>query len=279
MNGIVFGLEEELCPPLPSGHVLCLDSPWALTLVDQSQFWSDNHLVDVREKWNTLLSVDISDWESPGDNGLPAKWPPTRTKLVKDLWSQLRAHLPELPEQPPPDAHFNLDFDIQYREAPKEAIAEKRTNDEPLLVNTPDSWDSRPTATTQVPNLFIAGDFVQTNTNFASMEAANEAARGAVNALLKAAGLDDQLHECTIEDLQDPDVWWFKIPVDIARRVDELIFRSPLPLRPPFRLPIAAWLTLGSTAKFIGLGEKQAARLAGAVLDRLSSSAGQQQAS
>src|SRR5207244_9663885 len=59
-------------------------------------------------------------------------------------------------------------------------------NAEPLLVNLQNSWDNRPAAVTKFENLFISGDFVQTYTDFASMEAANEAARRAVNALVFA---------------------------------------------------------------------------------------------
>src|SRR5205807_718624 len=116
--------------------------------------------------------------------------------------------LPELPDAPPSD--YNLDYDIRYPTAVGDAIAVKRTNDEPLLVNTPDSWVDRSKARTKIPNLFIAGDFVRTHTNFASMEAANEAAKRAVNELTSSARVAGK--ECTVEALQDPDVWWFTAP-------------------------------------------------------------------
>jgi NAD(P)-binding Rossmann-like domain len=250
MNGIVIGLPAELDPPLPKGHILCLSSEWALTLVDQSKFWSDEHLKNIRARWKTLLSVDISDWEKPGRNGLPAKWPPT-PDLLEDLWSQLKDHLPELHGHDP--AHYNLDFDIRYNPSEPPAagrveIAHKRTNDEPLLINTPESWDKRPTGKTSIANLFIAGDFAQTYTNFASMEAANEAARRAANALV---GRDE---EYGLEPLQDPQLPWFSVPQDMARRIDRVIYASWLPLRPPFRLTIAAWIVLALTEKLKSIG-------------------------
>jgi uncharacterized protein with NAD-binding domain and iron-sulfur cluster len=249
MNGIVLGVPAALDPPLPKGHVLCLDSPWALTLLDQTKVWNNRHLTNVRRHFQTLLSIDISDWDTPGRLGLPAKWPPTRERLVDDLWSQLEAHLPQLGPRPP-GLRYNLDFDIQYDTITEGGddirIAQMRTNEEPLLINTPGSWSSRPRAKTGIRNLFVAGDFAQTHTNFASMEAANEAARCAVNELLKAARVDG---ECPIEPLQDPDVWWFRAPQRVARFVDKLIYRSPLPLRTPYRLPIAAWIVLGLSSK------------------------------
>ena len=46
----------------------------------------------------------------------------------------------------------------------------------------------RPEATTAIPNLFLASDYVRTYTDLATMEGANEAARRAVNCLLLATG-------------------------------------------------------------------------------------------
>jgi uncharacterized protein with NAD-binding domain and iron-sulfur cluster len=56
-------------------------------------------------------------------------------------------------------------------------------------MNSTGSWDLRPEASTAIANLFLAADYVRTysNIDFATMETANEAARRAVNALLKAA--------------------------------------------------------------------------------------------
>ncbi|HKU42395.1 MAG TPA: FAD-dependent oxidoreductase [Polyangiales bacterium] len=57
-------------------------------------------------------------------------------------------------------------------------------NIEPLLVNRAGTRSLRPRASTRLPNLFLAGDYVLTETDLACMEGANEAARHAVNALL-----------------------------------------------------------------------------------------------
>ena len=56
----------------------------------------------------------------------------------------------------------------------------------------------RPQARTKIPNLFLAGDYVQTDIDLATMEGANESGRAAVNALLDAAGLQGQAaRRCT----------------------------------------------------------------------------------
>jgi uncharacterized protein with NAD-binding domain and iron-sulfur cluster len=78
-------------------------------------------------------------------------------------------------------------------------------NREPLLINTAGSWRYRPQAQTRIPNLFLAADYVRTNTDIATMEAANEAARRAVNGILDAAGA--AAPPCRIWDLEEPAVF------------------------------------------------------------------------
>ncbi len=75
-----------------------------------------------------------------------------------------------------------LDPSIEYPN-PSEAA-----NLEPLLINTAGSLQYRPEAQIEIENLFLASDYVRTYTDIACMEAANEAARRAVNCLLRAAG-------------------------------------------------------------------------------------------
>jgi uncharacterized protein with NAD-binding domain and iron-sulfur cluster len=65
--------------------------------------------------------------------------------------------------------------------------AHREFNAEPLLINRVGSLALRPEAKTGIPNMFLAADYVRTETDLACMEGANEAARRAVNALLDAA--------------------------------------------------------------------------------------------
>jgi uncharacterized protein with NAD-binding domain and iron-sulfur cluster len=78
-------------------------------------------------------------------------------------------------------------------------------NHEPLLINTAGSWASRPEAVTRIPNLFLAADYVRTNTDIATMESANEAARRAVNGILEAASV--AAPRCAVWDLDEPAVF------------------------------------------------------------------------
>jgi uncharacterized protein with NAD-binding domain and iron-sulfur cluster len=75
-----------------------------------------------------------------------------------------------------------LDPDIEF---PNASLV---TNQEPLLVNTVGSLKYRPEAATEIANLFVASDYVRTYTDIACMEAANEAARRAVNGILAQSG-------------------------------------------------------------------------------------------
>lgn len=56
------------------------------------------------------------------------------------------------------------------------------------MINTAGSRQYRPEAQVELENLFVASDYVRTYTDIACMEAANEAARRAVNCLLIASG-------------------------------------------------------------------------------------------
>ena len=96
------------------------------------------------------------------------------------MWAQIRDHLDKGVLKKKNVVTWFLDPDI------KMPNPGKATNAEPLLVNTAGSWANRPGAVTKIPNFFLASDFVQTNTDLATMEGANEAARRAVNGILKA---------------------------------------------------------------------------------------------
>ncbi len=183
MNGIMFYLTEDV--PLVHGHTIIIDSPWALTAISQRQFWPD---VDFSSfgggKVRGILSVDISDWKAKGQyaaKGKPADVC-SKQEIADEVWAQLKTSLNGATEVLRDDMLFDwfLDPDIV---APNPAGAD--TNLEPLLVNTKGSWQFRPEAALpEVPNLFIASDYVRTYTDLATMEGANEAGRRAVNAIL-----------------------------------------------------------------------------------------------
>lgn len=202
MNGIQFYLTQDA--PITHGHAIYIDSEWALTSVSQHQFWADVDLSQYGDGTVTgILSVDVSDWTSNGMNGLPAS-KCTRQQVADEVWAQLKRSLNVDGAEPLTDAHLHswfLDPDIVSGGDENDVITDNR---EPLLVNLVDTWSMRPQATTQIPNLFLASDYVQTNTDLATMEAANEAARRAVNGILAASGSKSK--KCEIWDLHEPDI-------------------------------------------------------------------------
>ena len=180
MNGVLFYLDRDV--PLVHGHAVFIDSEWALTSISQAQFWEGVDLTrygDGRVKG--ILSVDVSDWDTPGRRTGKVAMRCSREEIRAEVWGQLTDHLNDGPQPLLDERHvlaWFLDPAITF---PNPTAA---ANLEPLLVNTAGSWADRPGVTTRIPNLLLAADYVRTNTDLATMEGANEAARRAVNAIL-----------------------------------------------------------------------------------------------
>ena len=183
MTGIQYFLYEDV--PLVRGHTFYPDSPWALTTISQPQFWRDLGLFRTRYgngEVGGLISVDISDWDTPGMlYKKPAKQC-TANEVAHDVWAQLKAGLngvgPDEAVLTDEMLHsWHLDDDLDYTTLPP-------TNHSRLLVHPPGSWNVRPESATAIPNLVLAADYVRTHTDLASMEGACEAGRRAANAIL-----------------------------------------------------------------------------------------------
>jgi len=217
MNGIQFYLKDDV--PLVHGHSNYLDSPWALTSISQRQFWPGIDFAGLGDgKVGGILSVDISDWDTPGIvYGKPAT-SCTAAEIKTEAWAQLKTHLNTGGRESLSDGNlvtWFLDPDIQF---PNPSSA---TNAEPLLINPAGSLQYRPDASSEIPNLFLASDYVRTYTDLATMEGANEAARRAVNGILDASG--SNAAKAQLWPFQEPEI--FK-PM---REYDLLRFKLGLP--------------------------------------------------
>jgi uncharacterized protein with NAD-binding domain and iron-sulfur cluster len=216
MNGVLFYLDRDV--PLEHGHAVYIDSEWALTSISQAQFWKDVDLGrygDGRVKG--ILSIDVSDWDTPGRRTRKVAMRCSREEIRTEVWGQLQDHLEDRIDERHVIAWF-LDPAITFPN-PTEAA-----NLEPLLINTAGSWADRPGVQTRIPNLLLAADYVRTNTDLATMEAANEAARRAVNAILDRERSN-------------------------ARRCDVYTLPEPAVLRPARRLDRLRWLLFHRPAK------------------------------
>ncbi|MFL5885071.1 MAG: FAD-dependent oxidoreductase [Thermoleophilaceae bacterium] len=232
-NGIQFYLREPT--PIVQGHVVYIDSPWALSSISQAQFWTGRDFPrdygdgSVRD----CMSVDIADFDVPGIvYGKPARQLQP-DQIAHEAWEQMKAHLNDTGRRTLRDesvVRWFLDPGLVYE--PRRS-AGALTNDDPLMISTPGAWANRPDAATAVPNLFLAADFVRVNIDTATMEGANEAARRAVNALLAAARSSAEPVE--VHELYKPPEW------EPFRAADEERFRLGLPnaldTSPPPSLP------------------------------------------
>jgi uncharacterized protein with NAD-binding domain and iron-sulfur cluster len=240
MNGIMFYLDRDV--PLVHGHTIYIDSPWALTSISQAQFWQEVDLEQLGDgRVEGILSIDVSDWEAPGlSNDRPAMFC-SKQEIRDEVWGQLEASLDdagvEVLEQANVITWF-LDPSIQFPN-PTEA-----TNLEPLLINTAGSWADRPEAVTGIENLFLASDYVRTNTDLATMEGANEAARRAVNGILDASGSAEPRCE----------IWHYREPAIFApaRALDRVLYGLHRPPAQPVsmedgELRVSAPMSLGSS--------------------------------
>ena len=228
MNGAMFYLRKDVS--VVPGHIILIDSPWALTAISQKQFWPN---VDLTARGDGtvhgILSVDISDWTEPGPLTRKVAMACNPQEIHDEVWSQITDAIKDKLIQPSNVASWFLDPDIQF---PNPTSA---TNLEPLLINTAGSWADRPEATTRIPNMFLAADYVRTYTDLATMEGANEAARRAVNGILDATGSREK--RCRIWKLEEPKL------LAPFRALDRMAWQLHLPARQPFRVNRSGQLT------------------------------------
>jgi uncharacterized protein with NAD-binding domain and iron-sulfur cluster len=229
MNGAQYYLTEKA--DIVDGHCIYSDSKWALTSISQLQFWKGFDISSLGDGTvKSILSVDISDWDTLGHNGLPAR-DCTHEQIKDEIWKQISSSLntdgEKVVQEKTPDL-WHIDGDI--KEIP--GTGDREENEEPLLVNTVNSWDLRPEAYTAIPNLFLASDYVRTYTDLATMEGANEAARRAVNGIIDSSGVNAST--CELWNLHEPNL------LKALRNRDQKRYNQGLPYQ--FHIPF--WLKL-----------------------------------
>jgi uncharacterized protein with NAD-binding domain and iron-sulfur cluster len=243
MNGVMFYLHRDL--PIVSGHAIYIDSDWALTSISQRQFWPRADFAVLGDGTiGGILSVDVSDWERPARRLGKVASMCSADEITAEVWAQLKDHLNDGAQVILDDANLArsfLDEDITF---PNPSGA---ANAEPLLINTAGSWANRPEAVTRVPNLFLASDYVRTNTDLATMEGANEAARRAVTGILDAAR--SPAPRCGVWKPQEPALF---APARALDRLRWMLFRRPP--KPPVRV------TAGGDLEPVGLAGRLVGR-------------------
>src|SRR5262249_44961669 len=149
MNGIQFFLKKDV--PIHKSHSLYFDSPWALTSISQKQFWPSVDLAKYGDGTiQGVLSVDISNWNTPGIlYKRPAK-ECTPDEIKEEVLAQIGSRIDPASAKALKEnvVRYFLDPSITF---PK---ARQAANSAPLLINTIGSWKNRPTAETAIRNLF-----------------------------------------------------------------------------------------------------------------------------
>jgi len=214
MSGLVYYLTKSDVPMSP-GHIVYLNSNWALTSISQNQFWEKKIDEYGKPSIKGAISTIISDWFAPGNHsGRTAKEASDPAEVAEEAFLEIQDHLTamagiNLAQEDVAGSY--LDPALIYQKfllglmTVDEFSSKKRSrqlspaaaglseevkhrlvaeNKEPLFINTVGSWANRPTERTGIANLFLASDYVKTNTDLATMEGANEAGRRAVNAVL-----------------------------------------------------------------------------------------------
>jgi hypothetical protein len=244
MTGAQFYLKTPLTNVPPNlGHALYIDTEWALTSIQQSYFWRDPW--DQIRRWGagnvqTVWSIDVSDWNTKYPSGRGTDANHARRQQLRDMiLDQLAASLNGDGIQrfdPASVVAWNLDRAvIPAGEIPlpvgiTNSIA---INTKKLLVNKPARWQYRPDAAPAgLRNLLLASDYVRSNTDIATMEGANEAARRAVNAILDYEGVSAP--RCGIYELYYPEVLWeTSVHARQWALADDERFRRGLPWEAP----------------------------------------------
>ncbi|HEY2028650.1 MAG TPA: FAD-dependent oxidoreductase [Myxococcales bacterium] len=236
MNGLQFFLKKDV--PISNGHTLYVNSPWAITSISEAQFWSSLKLADYGDGTvNGILSVDISDWTTPGTFDPRRAEECSEKEIVSEVWQEIEKSLNTAGTVVSwDDIHsYFMDTDI---EIPVETRPSKTIDLEPLFINKAGSWEKRPGAATGIENLVLAADYVQTNADLACMDSANEAARRAVNAILARSG--SAAKPCRIWDMEMPAIFAPLRALDTARFERGEPWQEPLDLK----RPSAGWETL-----------------------------------
>jgi uncharacterized protein with NAD-binding domain and iron-sulfur cluster len=192
MSGAQFYLRKKL--DFCRGHVAYPASPWALSSISQAQFWAfdpirNEALPPLEQRFGNgevqdILSVDISDWFTPNTHGKCAKDCTSEAEVLDECWAEVKAAVNGGGGALLSDADVvarRLDSNISFNSS-------GASNSTPLLVHPPGSLSFRPRHFTSLVNLMLAADYVQTTTDLATMEGANEAARMAANAIFDCEG-------------------------------------------------------------------------------------------
>lgn len=185
--------------PWTRGHVAFADSPWGVTAVSQHQLWSQEYRERITRAGGAgLLSLIVTEWETPRDSEAPRARDLTRPEIIREVVRQV-ASCRDLQQNPMLRASdvlaHHIDEDVRF--GPR-----VESNGSPLLIHPPGLWARRPSVVTGYDNLVLAGDYVQNPMDLATMEGANATGRMAANRLLDVVAHAPRDRAMVIADYQ-----------------------------------------------------------------------------
>ncbi len=199
MAGIQFYLRRPV--DITRGHITFIDAPWALTALNQAQFWADRDFAArLRRRRGGRLPLRRHLRLGRARGPLRQAGQALHTRRDRPRGDGPDPAAPHRRRRSCPTGSCTPGSSTRASRGTRPRG--RNTNATPLLVNTVGSWDKRPRARTRIPNLFLAGDYVRTDIDLATMEGANESGRAAANALLDAAG--SRADRATMYRLYDP---------------------------------------------------------------------------
>jgi uncharacterized protein with NAD-binding domain and iron-sulfur cluster len=184
MNGIKFFLRDN--QPIADGVMVYIDGPWAVTSVNQAQYWQADFAQTYGDgRAHDSLSAIVANWGAPGViYGKPAR-ECTPNQVVREVWEQIKRAVNK-PGQPP---KLTDDLVLSWNIDPGMTLHHGHlVSADPLTVPTVSQRLLRPDSRTAIPNLILAGDYLRLDAIVGTMEAASEGGRLAANTVLAKAG-------------------------------------------------------------------------------------------
>jgi Flavin containing amine oxidoreductase len=181
---------KRTIPGLTGTITLLLDSKYTLSLLDNSQVWKDP------PPGGTALNVISSNADLIIDY--------SNEDILDIVLKELQRFL-DFKFDPKAGDQKSRDDDVDY------ARCHVQTNvGEELFVNQVGSWENRPKATCDIPNLFLAGDFCQTVVDVVTVEGAVVSGLNAAEALRRKHGIGKPI------DIVRPDSYPAILPAMLA---------------------------------------------------------------
>ncbi len=186
------GIQFYLANPtdLCDGAGVCGDSPWVVGYMEYERLWS----VDIASTFGDgrvrqIIATVVSNWRAPGVvHGKPAR-ECTLEEIARETWEQLKSHVNKSWENP------KLTDDMLVSWSIDEGLTERDGQlelEDPFVLPTAGTAQHRPGVTTAIPNLMLAGDYLDGEWEVGTMEAACFNGRRAANAILERAGSREQ---------------------------------------------------------------------------------------